>query len=65
MTVQAFLRILQNLDPCELALRVGTPFAPQRTAFEKNDGTDAGSVIDTVFLDIEDHAGFISVCLHF
>ena len=34
-----------------------TPPAPQRTAFEKDGGANAGPVVNRVFSDVKDEAG--------
>jgi hypothetical protein len=62
MAADAFLLIPQDLHLCQLAFRIGTPGAAQRAAFEKDDRADTRSVIDTEFLDVENHAFYTSVC---
>lgn len=36
-----------------LGFRVGTPDAPERTAFQKYGGADAGAIMNTEALDIK------------
>ena len=64
VTADTFLLIPQDLNFCQLAFRIGTPGTAQRAAFEKDNGTDTRSVIDTEFLDVEDHSFYTSVCFH-
>lgn len=53
MAIQAFLPVLQDLYPWQLAFGIGTPAAAQRAAFDEYGGADAGTVVDTEFLNIE------------
>ena len=56
MAIQAFLPVLQDLYPWQLAFGIGTPAAAQRAALDEYGGADARTVIDRIFLDIEDHS---------
>ena len=53
MTADAFLFIPQDLRSDQLAFRIGTPSAPQGTAFQEDDSTDSRTVIDGEFLNVE------------
>ena len=53
MAIQAFLPVLQDLYPWQLAFGIGTPAAAQRAALDDYGGADARTVIDAEFLNIE------------
>ena len=53
--------IPENLRSGKLAFRIGTPAAAKRASFEKYGGSDAGTVIDTEFLNVKNSSLFVSV----
>ena len=59
--VYAFLFIPHDFCPDQLTFRVGTPFAAEGTAFQKNNGPDPGPVIDGKLLDIEYNASVVHI----
>ena len=55
-------RYLVPLDENGLIAEVDVfdaPFAPQRASFQEHDGTDAGTVMDGIFLNVEDTTGHL------
>jgi len=64
MAADAFPAVPEDLDPGRLAFRIRTPSAVQRASLEKDDCTDAGTVIEGKLLNVEDDAGCGPVCSH-
>jgi len=56
--MQALLPVPEDLGMRHLGFGIGTPFAPQRTSFKKDNGADAWAVVNAEFLDIK------YVCFH-
>ena len=50
LAVQAFLLVVKNLHLAQLGFRIGAPFAPKRTSFQKDGCPDSRSVVDAEFL---------------
>jgi hypothetical protein len=45
LAVNTFFAVIRDLQFDRLRFRIGTPIAVQRTAFQKNSGSDSGSIV--------------------
>ena len=53
LTVHAVLTVVHDLHPGQLGLRIGAPFAAERTSLQKYSGPHAGAVVDGKLLNIK------------
>ena len=63
-TVFSFPLLNHDLDSSDLRFRITAPSAAKGTTLQENDGADARTVMDGIFLDIKDPSLDLSVIHH-
>lgn len=61
MAADAAALVIGDLRVRGLGFGVTAPFARQGAALQEDDGPDAGTVVNGIFLDIEDGSGRLSI----